>query len=383
MPRLHWCGAGLSAIPGIRRLIERGHSVTVWNRTLGKAKEAVVGLSGDFETRIFDMDALKSSLSPQDIVISMLPGDFHVPVAKLCLDADAHFVSSSYISPEMAALDDIAREKGLVLANETGLDPGLDHSMAHDLVASYRASDAFDDESCLSFYSYCGGLSEVPNDFKYKFSWSPLGVLKALRSPSRSLRDGDVFDVSRPWDAISEYTLDLPQGAETFEVYPNRDSLPFMRDYQFDPSWAVGDFVRGTLRYGGWSTAWADIFREVETLKGPEGDARLEEMSAEFWSKYAVEDGEADRVVLTVELKAEKDGNTVWRQAWRMDAYGGDEGSAMARLVSLPVSLAVEAVMSGEIKPGVSAAPSDPDLVARWLGCAQGIARYMEKVDLT
>jgi saccharopine dehydrogenase (NADP+, L-glutamate forming) len=192
-----------------------------------------------------------------------------------------------------------------------------------------------------------------------------------------------VFDVSRPWDAISEYTLDLPQGAETFEVYPNRDSLPFMRGYQFDPSWAVGDFVRGTLRYGGWSTAWADIFREVETLEGPEGDARLEEMSAEFWSKYAVEDGEADRVVLTVELKAEKDGNTVWRQAWRMDAYGGDEGSAMARLVSLPVSLAVEAVMSGEIKPGVSAAPSDPDLVARWLGCAQGIARYMEKVDLT
>ncbi len=383
MPRLHWCGAGLSAVPGIRRLIERGHSVTVWNRTLEKAKEATVGLDGDFDTRVFDMEALKAALKPQDIVISMLPGDFHVPVAKLCLDMDAHFVSSSYISPEMAALDDLAREKGLALMNETGLDPGLDHSMAHDLVGSYRSSDAYDPSNRVSFYSYCGGLSEVPNDFRYKFSWSPLGVLKALRSPSKSLRNGEEFDVARPWDAISEYTLDLPGGAETFEVYPNRDSLPFMKDYQFDPAWPVGDFVRGTLRYGGWSTAWADIFREVETLEGPEGDARLAEMSAEFWDKYAVEEGEADRVVLAVELRAEKAGETVWRQAWRMDAYGAAEGSAMARLVSLPVSLAVEAVMAGEVGPGVSAAPSDPALVQRWLDCAQDVARYMEKVDLT
>lgn len=383
MPRIHWCGAGLSAVPGIRRLIERGHTVTVWNRTLEKAKEATVGLKGDFDTRVFDMEALKAALMPGDLAVSMLPGDFHVPVAKMCLDAGAHFISSSYISPEMAALDGIAREKGLALVNETGLDPGLDHSMAHDLVASYRASDVYDPSNRISFYSYCGGLSEVPNDFKYKFSWSPLGVLKALRSPSKSLRDGKEFDVARPWDAISDYTLDLPEGPETFEVYPNRDSLPFMKDYQFDPAWPVGDFVRGTLRYGGWSTAWADIFREVETLEGPEGDARLAEMSAEFWDKYAVEEGEADRVVLAVELKAEKDGATTWRQAWRMDAYGGVEGSAMARLVSLPVALAVEAVMSGEIGAGLSAAPSDPALIDRWLGCAQGIARYMEKVDLT
>ena len=382
MPRLHWCGAGLSAVPGIRRLIERGHSVTVWNRTLEKAKEATIGLGGDFDTRVFDMDALKAALKPQDIVISMLPGDFHVPVAKLCLDLNAHFVSSSYISPEMAALDGVASDKGLVLMNETGLDPGLDHSMAHDLVASYRGSAAYDPANRVSFYSYCGGLSEVPNDFRYKFSWSPLGVLKALRSPSKSLRDGKEFNVARPWDAISEYTLDLPGGAETFEVYPNRDSLPFMKDYRFDPAWPVGDFVRGTLRYGGWSAAWADIFREVETLEGPEGDARLAEMSAEFWSKYAVEEGEADRVVLAVELKAENDGGPAWRQAWRMDAYGGEDGSAMARLVSLPVSLAVEAVMAGEIGPGVSAAPSDPALVKRWLDCASGVARYMEKVDL-
>lgn len=382
MPRIHWAGAGLSAVPGIRRLIENGHAVTVWNRTVAKAEEAVAGLSGDFECRAFDMSAFSEALASGDVAVSMLPGDWHVPLAEACLGAGAHFVSSSYISPEMRALDSKGRDKGLALVNEVGLDPGIDHSMAHDLVAAYKASGAFDPSNEVSFYSYCGGLSETPNDFRYKFSWSPLGVLKALRSPSRSLKDGETFDVQRPWDAISDYTLDLPKGAETFEVYPNRDSLPFMEDYAFDPNWTVSDFVRGTLRYGGWSTAWADIFREVETLSGPEGDARLAEMSAEMWDKYAFADGEADRVVLAVELHAKRDGETVWRQAWRMDAYGGDQGTAMARLVSIPVSLAVEAALNGEIGAGVSAAPSDPKLVARWLETAQGIASYMERVDL-
>ena len=382
MPRIHWAGAGLSAVPGIRRLIERGHGVTVLNRTVAKAEEAVAGLSGDFDCRAFSLDALTEALAPGDIAVSMLPGDWHVPLAEACLAKGAHFVSSSYISPEMRALDGAARDKGLALVNEVGLDPGIDHSMAHDLVAAYKASDAFDPANEVSFYSYCGGLSAEPNDFRYKFSWSPLGVLKALRSPSRSLKDGATFDVARPWDAIADYTLDLPGGAETFEVYPNRDSLPFMADYAFDPAWNVRDFVRGTLRYGGWSTAWADIFREVETLSGPEGDARLAEMSADMWSKYAFDEGEADRVVLVVELVAKRGGEVVWRQAWRMDAYGGDEGTAMALLVSIPVSLAVEAALSGEIGPGVSAAPADPALVSRWLDAAKGIAAYMEQVDL-
>lgn len=382
MTRIHWCGAGLSAVPGLRRLIENGHTVTVWNRSLDKAEAAVSGLSGDYAVKAFTLDALSSALRPGDVAVSMLPGDFHVPVAQACLNAGAHFVSSSYISPEMRALDGSASAKGLALVNEVGLDPGLDHSMAHDLVATYRASDAYHDDNTISFFSYCGGLSEKPNDFKYKFSWSPLGVLKALRSPSKSLRGGAPFDVSRPWDAISDYTLDLPGGAETFQVYPNRDSLPFMEDYQFDKNWNVDTFVRGTLRYGGWSDAWASIFEEVETLSGPEGDARLAEISADLWDKYAIEEGEADRVVLTVELKAERDGDVVWRQAWRMDAYGDATASAMAKLVSYPVSLAVEAVIAGEIGRGVTAAPSDPKLVARWLDCARQNASYLQRVDL-
>ncbi|MEI4234347.1 saccharopine dehydrogenase family protein [Roseovarius sp. D22-M7] len=375
---IHWCGTGLSAIPGLRRLIAAGHDVTVWNRSVDKARAAV----GDLTEAIhaFDPGALDGALRSGDVVVSMLPGDWHVPLAEMCLARRAHFVSSSYIAPEMRALGSAARDKALCFVNEIGLDPGIDHLMAHHLVAAYRASDAFDPENDLSFTSYCGGVPKIPNPFRYKFSWSPLGVLKALRSPSRSIRDFEEFNVARPWDALSSYEAPLPS-PESFEVYPNRDSIPFMAEYGFDPDWKVRDFVRGTLRLGGWSEAWKDVFAEIETLQGDSGEARLKEMSDQFWRDNAYGPGEADRVVLCVDLKADRGGKTVWHQTYVMDAWGDADGTAMARLVSIPLSLAVESVLSGEIAPGVTAAPHDPALVARYLSEVGRLAQHLQVVD--
>ncbi|SDC62948.1 saccharopine dehydrogenase family protein [Ruegeria marina] len=375
---IHWCGTGLSAIPGLRRLIEAGHPVTVWNRTVEKARAELGDLTDDI--RAFDIDALGAVLAKGDVVVSMLPGDWHVPLAELAISRGANFVSSSYIAPEMRALDDRARAAGVVLVNEMGLDPGIDHLMAHELVADYRASDAFDAGNHLSFISYCGGIPKHPNPFRYKFSWSPLGVLKALRSPSRSIRDYAPLDVARPWDAISSYTAPLPT-PESFEVYPNRDSLPFKAQYHFEDHWPVKEFVRGTLRLNGWADAWAPVFREIETLKGPEGDARLKEMSDQFWAENAYDEGEPDRVVLCVGLKAEKDGKPVWHKTYVMDAWGDERGTAMARLVSIPVSLAVEAVLNREIPAGVHAAPSDPKLTRRWMAEVDRLAQHLQIVD--
>jgi saccharopine dehydrogenase (NADP+, L-glutamate forming) len=375
---IHWCGTGLSAIPGLRRLIEGGHKVTVWNRTIEKAKAEVGDLTDDI--RAFDIDALGAVLENGDVIVSMLPGDWHVPLAELAISEEANFVSSSYIAPEMRALDDKAREAGVALVNEVGLDPGIDHLMAHALVDDYRASDAFDAQNHLSFISYCGGIPKNPNPFRYKFSWSPLGVLKALRSPSKSIRDYAPLDVARPWDAISSYIAPLPT-PESFEVYPNRDSLPFMAEYQFEDHWPVKEFVRGTLRLNGWTDAWADVFTEIETLSGPEGDARLKEMSDQFWAENAYDEGEPDRVVLCVGLKAEKDGVEVWNKTYVMDAWGDERGTAMARLVSIPVSLAVEAVLNRAIPAGVHAAPSDPKLVQGWMGEIDTLAQHLQIVD--
>lgn len=375
---IHWCGTGLSSGPGLRRLIESGHPVIVWNRTVAKAEEALQGLKA--EVRPYSLEALKAALAKGDVAISMLPADQHVGIATACLDKGAHFVSSSYIAPEMRALDDRFRAAGLVSVNEVGLDPGLDHLMAHDLVAAYRASSAYDAANVLSFTSYCGGVPKIPNAFRYKFSWSPLGVLKALRSPSRSIRHFTELRVARPWDAITSYAAPLPV-PETFEVYPNRDSVPFIADYRFDPAWKIKDFVRGTIRLNGWADAWAPVFSEIEGLSGPEGEARLAEMAAAFWRDNAYDEGEPDRVVLFVSLKAEKDGRPVFHKTWAMDAWGDARGTAMGRLVSIPVSLAVEAVLAREIPAGVHPAPHDPRLVTRWLHEVEHLAQYLARVD--
>jgi len=377
---IHWCGTGLSAIPGLRRLIENGREVTVWNRTVEKAQEAVGDLTDDI--RAFSLDALAEALKPGDIAVSMLPGDLHVPVAKLCLENKAHFVSSSYIAPEMKALDAAFKEAGLACVNEIGLDPGIDHLMAHWLVADYRASAVYDAGNKLSFISYCGGVPKIPNPFRYKFSWSPLGVLKALRSPSKSIKDGAPFDVARPWDAISSYDAPLQQ-TESFEVYPNRDSLPFMEDYKFDPAWDVDLFVRGTLRLNGWADAWKDVFAEVETLEGEAGDARLKEMSDQFWDENSYDDGEPDRVIMCVALKAEKDGAEAYHKTYVMDAWGDDRGTAMARLVSTPVSLAIDMVLDGKAPAGVTAATADPALIETWMGHVNELAQHVAVVDHT
>ncbi|PRX37534.1 saccharopine dehydrogenase (NADP+, L-glutamate forming) [Meinhardsimonia xiamenensis] len=375
---IHWCGTGLSAVPGLRRLIEAGHDVTVWNRTREKAVAAVGDLTDAI--RAFDIAALGAELRPGDVVVSMLPADWHVPLAEAAIAKGAHFVSSSYISPEMRALDERAKAAGVALVNEVGLDPGIDHLMAHDLIAEYRESAAFNPANTLSFISYCGGVPKHPNPFRYKFSWSPLGVLKALRSPSRSIRDGEVFDVARPWQAISRYVAPLPE-PETFEVYPNRDSLPFMAEYGFEPEWPVREFVRGTLRLEGWADAWQEVFAEIESLEGEAGEARLRELSNALWTENAYAPGEPDRVVLVVALRAEREGRPVWHQSHVLDAWGDERGTAMARLVSVPVSLAVEAVGAGRIAPGVSAAPKERELVRDWLQTVAGLAQHMARVD--
>ena len=109
MTTIHWCGTGLSSGPGLRRLLERGHKVTVWNRSVDSARAAVGGLTQD--VRPYTLDALTAALEPGDIAVSMLPADHHVGIAKACLAKGANFVSSSYIAPEMRALDEEFRAK--------------------------------------------------------------------------------------------------------------------------------------------------------------------------------------------------------------------------------------------------------------------------------
>lgn len=368
--KIHWLGAGLSSAPGIHQLQAGSTQLVVWNRSLDKAKLYLD--DNNIDIRELDWQSLTDAVQAGDVLVSMLPATMHLKVAQLCLDKNAHFVSSSYISPEMQALDKQAKQKNLCFVNEVGLDPGIDHLFAHDLVEKYQASEQYNENNEVYFRSYCGGFPKIANDFKYKFSWSPLGVLKALKSPAKWLESGVEKNSQAPWEALSEHHVKLFEGEETFQAYPNRDSIPFLSQYGFSADWNVQQFVRGTLRLAGWSTAWQPLFDQVARitesgLSNDAVDSELAKISQQLEKKYSYENGEPDRVVLSVELEVKSEGKTVWHQSYLLDQAGNEHGQAMSRLVSLPVSIAIEAVVAGSVKSGVSAAPHENPQVLNWL----------------
>ena len=365
--KIHWLGAGLASVPGIRRLIAKDYPFHLWEQDLEKAKAATKGLNGNFTLHQADNAKLAQTIQPGDVVVSMLPATMHINIAKICLEKGVNFVSSSYISPEMAELGDEVMKKGLVFINEVGLDPGIDHLLSHLLVEEYKASAQYDPENEHDYQSYCGGFPAIANDFTYKFSWSPLGVLKALKNPAKAIIGGKEVNIAKPWEAVKDFDIALANGIETFQSYPNRNSVTFMPHYGIDDDWNMQRFVRGTLRLAGWSEAWKDIFNTIEMTANDRVDAELGPLSDKLWADYRYEDGEFDRVVLTVELKVSRNGQTIWHKAKSMDSYGTRHASAMARLVSNTVSLATEAAFKGKLKPGVQAAPADPSVIREWL----------------
>ena len=129
MSRVHWLGTGLSSIPGLRKLLKKGYETFVWNRTVEKAQN----LLGDLTNNIykFDFNELEKHTTSGDVLISMLPANYHIDIANLCLKKNANFVSSSYISEDLKKLNNTVKGKSLVFLNEVGLDPGIDLSLIH------------------------------------------------------------------------------------------------------------------------------------------------------------------------------------------------------------------------------------------------------------
>lgn len=360
--KIHWLGAGLSSGPGIRAIAQSGRALVLWNRTIEKARAALDGVTVGPEVSVhsFSLEAFQAELGAGDIVVSMLPATMHPEIAELCLAKTAHLVTTSYISDAMRAFHERAAAQGLCFVNESGLDPGLDHLLAHRLVAEYRASSAFTPNASLRFRSYCGGFPRDAGPFRYKFSWSPLGVLRALTNPARFIGEGRQATVTKAWEAVTDLTL----LGETFEVYPNRDSLPYIGEYGFESEWNIDVFVRGTIRLSGWKQAWSSIFARIASSS----PAELEALSQHLWNQYAYLEGEEDRVVLYVALEARVEGRVTWSRCYALDESGSGRDTAMARLVSLPATYAVEAIEQGAAPRGVSGAPYEASEIDRWLG---------------
>ncbi|KMK68712.1 saccharopine dehydrogenase C-terminal domain-containing protein [Puniceibacterium sp. IMCC21224] len=370
---IHWCGTGPLAVPGLRRLIIAGHEVTVWSCSLDQAEDAIGALTQRIHE--YEPDALGTELQPGDVLVSLLPAAHHAALAELALTRGAHFICASYLTPELRRLHAQAQLKGVCLMAEVGLTPGVDHLLAHALVAGYRASADYDASNLLSFSSWCGILPRYSNAFRHKFRGQAQSELDALRTPSRSIRQFTSLDMTRPWEALTRYSAPLPQ-PETFEVFPSGDSLPYLDTYAFDPTWKVRNFARGTLRLSGWADAWNEVLARITTLDQTTDDD-LRDLSQALTRDHSFAPEEPDRVVLCVSLLAEAEGRAVWHQTYVIDAWGDTRGPAEARLVSTLVSLAAEAVMARQIAPGISAAPADPRLVIRWLDVVDSQAQHM------
>jgi len=350
MTHIHWLGAGLSSLPGIRRIASSNHKLTVWNRTLSKAEFSINHVQSDnVLAKQLNLSNLFKSLEAGDIVVSQLSANLHLEIANICLEKNCHFATSSYISPEIKELDQQAKDRNLIFINEIGLDPGIDHFFSHLLVQDLKKENL--DNLSVSYKSFCGGLSSTPNDFKYKFSWSPVGVIKALKNKAKFI-DNFNETIVTPYHNVSTYKIN----DEKFEAYPNRDSLPYIQEYLFSNEWKIQNFIRGTLRLNGWTEAWKDIFAMLENpSKDLDSDIKIK--SDELWSKYQYDKNEKDRVVLSVKLEALNNNEIVWSGSYELDETGLGENTAMALLVSITLSAGIDLILKNKLNPGVQAAP--------------------------
>lgn len=201
---------------------------------------------------IFNKSEREIEIKKTDIVISMLPARFHTEVAKDCITFEKHMVTASYISEEMEALDEAAKEKGLIFMNEIGLDPGLDHMSAMQIIDRIRENDA----KMLLFESFCGGLVAPESDnnlWNYKFTWNPRNVVLAGQGGAAMFIQEGTYKYI-PYHKLFRRTEFLNiNGAGKFEAYANRDSLRYRGIYGLE---TIPTMYRGTIRKVGFSRAW-------------------------------------------------------------------------------------------------------------------------------
>lgn len=201
---------------------------------------------------IFKKDEREKAVEEADIVISMLPARFHIEVAKDCVKFGKNMVTASYISEEMQELDEAVKEKGLVFMNEIGVDPGIDHMSAMQVIDRIREEGG----KMILFESFTGGLVAPESDtnlWNYKFTWNPRNVVVAGQGGvAKFIQEGKFKYI--PYNRLFRRTEFIEvKGYGKFEVYANRNSLKYQSIYGLDNALTL---YRGTIRRVGFSRAW-------------------------------------------------------------------------------------------------------------------------------
>ena len=397
-------GAGLVSKPGVTYLLkQKDIFVTVASRTVGKAENLVKGFSNGkaIQLNVQDEENLAELIKNNDIIVSLLPWVHHQKVANLCITHSKHMATTSYVSEGMKKLHSEAVKKNLLFLNEIGVDPGIDHMSAMKIIDDVYSEGG----KVLHFYSYCGGLpapEDNDNPFGYKFSWSPKGVVLASRNSAKFLENGKLVEIEGK-DLFLNYRLEEIEGLGKYEVYPNRDSMPYKDLYNLKDAQTV---MRGTYRNIGWCDTLKKMVdlglideKPVEGLKGitfrkmmadlinendgadvinkvakklglepdsdiikrlewlglfteeqvPDFDNRLDILSYLLEKKLVFKDNEKDMIILQHKFTVENADKSKDLITSTLIDYGEAlKESSMARTVSLPLAIGVRFMAEGK-----------------------------------
>jgi len=262
MRRVVVLGAGRSAPYLIRHLVslapERGWHVTVADMHVDQARAAIGDAS---HAEAISLDAteepeLKKVIHGADVVANLLAPRFQAGVARHCIDAGAHMVSVSYLARETLERDHWARDRGVLLLGEMGLDPGIDHMMAAMAVRSAVGHGG----RITSFRSFGSGVPAPDSDsnpLRYLVTWNPWNVATSGAAGAQYLLDGDIRIVPHERLFLHTWPVEI-DGVGTLEAYPNRDSLGYLEPFALN---GVRTMVRGTLRWPGFCETWSKVVR--------------------------------------------------------------------------------------------------------------------------
>ncbi len=253
-------GAGLVVKPIVQYLLQKGYYVSVATRTKSKAEDMIGGHKNGnaIAWTVEDEPTLDKMIAEHDLTVSLLPWIHHVMVAKKCVALKKDMVTTSYVKPAMQALDGEAKAAGIIILNELGLDPGIDHMSAMRIIDHIHAKGGKVEE----FYSICGALPSPEacnNPFNYKFSWSPKGVVLASNNDANYLKQGKITYIP-PQDLFKNPMKTTFPEVGNLEIYPNRDSVPYIELYGIPETKTM---FRGTFRH----PCWCESLDAMKTMK--------------------------------------------------------------------------------------------------------------------
>lgn len=415
-------GAGLSSSYLIKYLLEQATTYN-WQITLvdSNIEAAQSKIANHPKAKALALNAnnnveVERLVSANDLIISLLPAAMHINVARICVKLKKHLITASYVSLEMQSLHNEALESDVILLNECGLDPGIDHLSAMKLIDGIKAKGGIVDV----FKSFCGGLVAPEfddNPWNYKFTWNPRNVVVAGQSTAQYLEHDEIKFIP-PQRIFTQTEFVNIEGHGEFESYANRDSLGYIKPYGIEKSHTV---LRGTLRKKGFAKAWNNLvklgltddsfvvhntqeltYRELLSAFTPGNDlSKLEERVCTFlnlniehedykklvWlglfndikinspdatpafilqqllqQKWKLQKGELDMIVMYHEIEASYPDKKEKISSALIVKGENEVLTAMSKTVGLPMAIAAKHIMLGDVKLRGVVIPTMPEL---------------------